>query len=290
MRQFIKSALAVLLVFSIPLYQVIHFSFQSGLYSYIALVPAVSLWLAWQRRHHFDQSGNANHPNLAWIFLVPGLGFLIWYGLRLLSPGGELSAQTSLALAMYAMVFLLAGFACRFLNLKTVGVLAFPLIFLLFLAPFPRFVEIGLEHFLQRGSAIVAHGFFKIAGTPVLRDGTYFRLPGFSMEVAPECSGINSTVALLLTSLVAGQLLLRSPRKRATLALLVLPIALVRNGLRVVTIGELCVHIGPEMIDSYIHHHGGPIFFALSLVPFSLLLFYLLKSERLTPSIKKSVT
>jgi len=60
----------------------------------------------------------------------------------------------------------------------------------------------------------------------------------------------------------------------------VLPIALARNGLRVFVIGELCVRIGPEMIDSYIHHHGGPIFFALSLIPFSLVLLWLVKADR----------
>ena len=32
-------------------------------------------------------------------------------------------------------------------------------------------------------------------------------------------------------------------------------------------IGLLCVHVGPHMIDSYIHRQGGPIFFALSLGP-----------------------
>ena len=33
------------------------------------------------------------------------------------------------------------------------------------------------------------------------------------------------------------------------------------------------------MIDSPIHHHGGPIFFALSLIPFFLFLIWLRKSE-----------
>ena len=159
--------------------------------------------------------------------------------------------------------------------------MAFPLGFLIFLAPFPVFVEKGLEYFLQNASSMVAYGIFQLAGTPVFNDGNYFRLPGFCLQVAPECSGIHSTIALFLTSLVAGQLLLRTPWKRGVLALVVLPIALLRNGVRVVVIGELCVHIGPEMIDSYIHRHGGPIFFALSLVPFLFILYLLLKSDRL---------
>jgi hypothetical protein len=33
------------------------------------------------------------------------------------------------------------------------------------------------------------------------------------------------------------------------------------------------------MINSYIHRHGGPIFFALSLIPFFLLLAIVRKSE-----------
>jgi exosortase/archaeosortase family protein len=60
----------------------------------------------------------------------------------------------------------------------------------------------------------------------------------------------------------------------------VIPLALLRNGFRVFVLGELCTHIGPQMIDTPIHHQGGPLFFALSLIPFFLLLVWLRKSER----------
>jgi len=42
---------------------------------------------------------------------------------------------------------------------------------------------------------------------------------------------------------------------------------------------QLCVRVSPGMIDSYVHRHGGPIFFAMSLIPFFLLLVILRKSE-----------
>ena len=289
MRSFIVSVLVLLCGFSVPLFQVVQLSRQNGLYSYIVLIPFVSLFLIWQQRDRLDGSPGPGCRGLAWLFLSAGLGFLAWYLLLLFDPGA-VPEQNVLALAMYALVLLIAGAACLFLNRKTLGVLGFPLGFLIFLAPFPVFVETALEHLLQRGSAVAAHALFQVVGTPVLRTGTFFRLPGFSLEVAPECSGINSTVALLVTSLVAGQIFIRSPWKRAILALLVVPIALLRNGLRVFTIGELCVHVGPEMIDSYIHHHGGPIFFALSLVPFSLILFFLVRSERLRRPARQSAT
>jgi len=61
--------------------------------------------------------------------------------------------------------------------------------------------------------------------------------------------------------------------------LVVIPLALLRNGFRIFVIAELCVRMGPQMIDSPIHRRGGPVFFVLSLVPLFLLLLYLSKRE-----------
>ena len=85
--------------------------------------------------------------------------------------------------------------------------------------------------------------------------------------MARECSGIRSTVVLFITSLLASHLFLKSPWRRFVLVAFVIPLAIVRNGFRILVIGLLCVHIGPHMIDSFIHHRGGPIFFVLSLIP-----------------------
>ena len=64
------------------------------------------------------------------------------------------------------------------------------------------------------------------------------------------------------------------------LAAAVIPLALLRNGFRVFVIGELCVRVSPDMIDSWVHKQGGPFFFALSLIPFSILLYFLYRADR----------
>jgi exosortase/archaeosortase family protein len=64
------------------------------------------------------------------------------------------------------------------------------------------------------------------------------------------------------------------------LVALVIPLAIARNGFRILVIGLLCVYIGPHMSDSFIHHRGGPIFFALSLIPLSLFLFWLRRHDK----------
>ena len=59
----------------------------------------------------------------------------------------------------------------------------------------------------------------------------------------------------------------------------IIPLAILRNGFRILVIGLLCVNIGPQMIHSLIHRRSGPVFFVLSLIPFLLVLWLLRKGD-----------
>jgi exosortase/archaeosortase family protein len=83
-----------------------------------------------------------------------------------------------------------------------------------------------------------------------------------------------------VVSLAAGYLFLRAPWKRALFTLMVVPLGILRNGVRIVTIGELCTHYGPQMIHSYLHRKGGWIFFLVSLGPLLALLWVLARSDQ----------
>jgi len=198
----------------------------------------------------------------------------------LANAGHLLKQEDYLALTSIAFLSFLVSGALLFLGADLLRQIAFPVALLLFMVPFPSVWLRQIESFLQHRSADVADMLFGMAGTPFLREDTFFQLPGMPLEVAPECSGVHSTLILFITSVLAGYWFLRAPWKRAVLALLVLPLAVFRNGLRIFTIGELCVYVDPQMIHSPIHTHGGPLFFVLSLVPFFLLLALLRKGEQ----------
>jgi exosortase len=115
---------------------------------------------------------------------------------------------------------------------------------------------------------------------PVFRDGYVFELAGARIQVAQECSGIRSSVALVLSGLLASNLLLHSHWHRAVLLALIIPIAIIRNGARIWLIAWLCVEHGPHMIHSVYHKQGGPVFFALSLLPLIAVLWVFVRRER----------
>lgn len=247
---------------------------DNTLYSHIPLIPCVSVYLVWIQR---NQTAGTSRP--PWILgIVPAAASITFLCIRLF---GELSAPENINAAT-ASSFVCAIWAAALVSFsrQTLRTHWFAIVFLVFMIPFPIPVEHGIESFLQHGSAECAYWMFKALGTPLLRDELIFRLPGITLEVARECSGIRSSLVLLITSLVGGQLFLVSGWRRGILAFAVIPLALVRNGLRVTVIGELCVQVGPHMIDSFIHHQGGPIFFAISLIPFAGLTWLLMRGEK----------
>jgi exosortase/archaeosortase family protein len=83
--------------------------------------------------------------------------------------------------------------------------------------------------------------------------------------VADACSGIRSGIALILTALLAGHMFLRSPWKKALLVAAVLPIAVLKNGLRIVSLSLLAIHVDPGILAGRLHNDGGIAFFLLAL-------------------------
>lgn len=271
-------ALGVLLLaaFAPALVAWISFAWHDDLHSYVLLVPVVSVGLAWPRWPGRSEP-LASAPDLALAALALAafaLGVAAW------SRATNASSVDVLSLTVFAGW--LAGFAVLAFHAgrPLLRRLLLPLALLLFAVPFPSAVRQLLESGLQQGSAAVATLAFRLTGTPVLREDLVLTLPGFTMAVAPQCSGIRSTVVLLITAVVAAPVLLRRPSHRVWLLAAVVPLAVLRNGLRVFVIGELCVRVGPQMVHSPLHERGGPLFFALSLIPFCGLAWWLRARER----------
>jgi exosortase C (VPDSG-CTERM-specific) len=260
-----------------PLSDLARFSLHSELFSYVPLIPLISAYLIWTRKQAVPLDWSPAWKSAALAF-VAGIALLLGYWWRRYG-GWKPALEDYLALMTLSFLLLLLSAGLFGLGNRTLRAVAFPVALLFFMVPYPVLMLKAINIFFDQTSADAASVFFRMAGTPLVRENLVLNLPGFSLQVAPECSGIHSTLVLLITSLLAGNLFLSTGWKRALLTAFVLPLAIARNGFRICVIGELCIHVGPKMIDSPIHHQGGPIFFLLSLIPFFLLLVFLRKSE-----------
>jgi exosortase C (VPDSG-CTERM-specific) len=248
---------------------------QSDLHSHILLVPFIFGYLLYTQRRR---------PPAAYRSSIPGTVTVGAIGIAALAAltewHGRLSLNDGLALMALAFVSFAAAGGFLFFGSKWMAATAFPVVFLIFMVPLPDAAVDWLEKTSVLASADAAALFFNVTGTPLARYGTVFELPGIALRVAQECSGIHSSWVLFISSLLASHLFLRTRWRRIVLIAFVIPLGILRNGFRILVIGLLCVHVGPQMIDSAIHHKGGPLFFGLSLVPLFLLLWWLRRQEQ----------
>jgi exosortase C (VPDSG-CTERM-specific) len=270
-------AVVLAAVFGHSLLTLINYAAGSQLYSYILLVPFVSAYLLYLRRHQLPKNYAIDLP-LAIVSLAGGLGVLAFmYWLEF--AGRTLDINDRLVLLTLSFLCCLAAGGFFFLGRDWMRAAAFPLAYLIFMVPMPDAMADALETASKYASAEVANLLFHLSGTPFLRAGNIFELPNITIEVAQECSGIRSSWVLFMTSILAANLFLKTSWRRTVLVAFIIPLAILRNGFRIVVIGLLCVNLGPQMIHSLIHRRGGPVFFVLSLIPFLLLLWWLRKGE-----------
>jgi exosortase C (VPDSG-CTERM-specific) len=266
-----------------PLLDLLQFTYHSDLFSYIPLIPIISVYLIWTERKKMTMEVCPSKIGAAMAFILGGaIASTWWLGAR---AGWITDSQDYLALMTLSFLCFFWGACLALPGWKILRDAAFPAAFLIFAVPLPTGWVEQIDTFFQYTSAYAAKGFLNLARTPCYLHGLQLDMPGMSLVVAPECSGIHSTLVLLITSLLAGYLFLRRTSLRVILALSIVPLAILRNGFRIFVIGELCVHISPSMIDSPIHRKGGPIFFALSLIPLFLLLVFLRKRDSNEPKV-----
>jgi exosortase len=191
----------------------------------------------------------------------------------------HLSQNDLLALTTLGVVTIWIGGFVTCFGLPGMRVALFPLGFLLFAIPIPDALLSNIITTLQSASADVTEVLFKLSLIPVVREGFTFALPGLQIEVARECSGIRSSIALLLTGLLASHLWLRRWWSKAVVWLLIYPLAVFKNGLRIVTLCLLTLYVDEGFITGNVHTRGGIVFFGIALVMLLLALFVLRKLE-----------
>jgi exosortase C (VPDSG-CTERM-specific) len=266
---------AVTVLFGRPLFDLVALSLDNELHSHIPLIPLVSAYLLYTER---PRRAAALGTSFGWaaVFVAAAAGAVVWTTWW----GGSLSRIDTLALMTVAFLSLVAAGGFLFLGFVWMVSAAFPVGFLVFMIPMPDTMAGALEVASMKASADVAAFLLWASGTPFVRDDQVFALPGIVLRVAEECSGIRSSWVLFITSWLASHFFLKSRWRGLAAVLFVIPLGIVRNGFRILVIALMCVYIGPGMIDSVIHRHGGPLFFALSLGPLFLLLWWLRRLER----------
>jgi len=273
---FISLCLLVALLNFRLLKQLLEFSLNNEFASIIPIIPVLCGILIFKNRSIIFTQCRSSKISTG-IGIVLGVPSLIWLVAESSSRPDNVDT-----LSIRAFVFVVV-IICVFIACYGIAVFRsalFPVLMLFLMVPIPNALLQHMIAALQQGSAEGSAILFKLTGTPFFRDGTLFTLPGINIEIASECSSIRSSLALLYSSLLASYLFLKSPGRRLALILIAIPLSMLKNSIRIVTISLLAIHIDTRFLtESSLHQQGGIVFFILALFLLLPALLWLRKSE-----------
>jgi len=259
-----------------PLKQLVSFSLHVGHSdsSHVLLIPFVSaVLLFWKRNTLFRDVRSA-----ALLSVIPFAAAVILYRFGM-TRAAELTEGDYLAATVGAVILTWLGGVVAFYGVPTFRAGLFPLLFLALAVPVPSRLFHDTARFLQIGSTWLVSALFTLSGTPAYRNDFVFMLPGLTIEVAEGCSGIRSTLGIVILTLVAAHLLLKSSWTKAALLAAAVLISLLKNAVRIATLSLLAIHWDKGFITGRLHNDGGIVFMLIGLALLYPVLALLIRSE-----------
>ena len=220
------------------------------------IILAVTLWLMWRCRHQVVDAVAEPWPWLGAAILVPGL--LVYVLGR---------SQSILMLEVGSHIVVLVSVILMFLGVKSLRVLWFPLVFMLFMVPLPEVVVASITGPLKSAVSAVAATLLYSLGYPVGHAGVVLTVGQYQLLVADVCAGLTSMFTLEALGLLYMNLMRYADVLRnVIMAILIVPIAFIANVVRVSFLVLITYHLGDEAGQGFTHSLAGVVLFIAGLL------------------------
>ncbi len=224
-------------------------------YTHAYFILPVSLFFAWTKRAELRLAANQITTNLSSDL---GYGFLALMGLSVALFAWRQDYVFLVTLALLPILFGLVGFLY---GSQASNILAFPILYLLFMVPPPLGIIDTLTVPMRYGVSMATEHFLRFFGYPITREGLLLFLRGHEVYLGEACSGFRSLITL--SSLGSAYIYWTSGpmAKKWTMAGALAPLAIIGNFLRVVSVVLVTNYIGINQAQKFYHDFSGFVIF-----------------------------
>lgn len=220
------------------------------------LIIAGALWLVWQSRDRLRSIAIAPALVSGWIFLLSGL--MLMFVAR--TQGVLTFEALSVLPVVIGCVLIVAGW-------PALRILSIPIAFLFFAVPMPDWLidtaTIPLKVFISNTVTSVLYHL----GYPVAQNGVMIMIGSYQLLVKDACSGMNSIFALSAIGVFYALVFRPSEKIRGVLLVLaIVPITILANFVRVITLVLVAYYGGPDLLEGIIHDLTGIGLFVVALI------------------------
>ena len=229
-----------------------HWSTSDGAHGPIILVSG--LWLLLRDRRHLSFSPGSTSG----VWLLPGIPLLL---IALYGRGFSLLGVESAA--VYVTLILLASY---YWGLPAIRRNWVAIAYLGFIVKPPYMLVAEWTQPLKIAISQASVALLQMLDYPIAASGVLIQIAQYELLVQQACAGLGSLLTLLAMGMVYVHLSRPENGKHAALLLLlIVPIALLANLLRVLILVLLTYHAGDRVAQSFAHDLAGMVTFFLSL-------------------------
>jgi exosortase len=172
-----------------------------------------------------------------------------------------ISIETAALYVIFLLMFV------RMFGVDEVKRQAFPLFYLGFAVPPPGWLIDQITAPLQTLVSVAATAVMSSLNYPIYRQGVVMIVGPYQLMVENACAGMNSITGLTAISLLYIYLMRRaSLAYAALLAMLILPVAIAVNIIRVCALVLITYHLGDAAAQGFMHATTGLVLFGLAVI------------------------
>lgn len=220
-------------------------------YSHGYLIPFVSLWVVWYKRDDLFAAPK-KICSVGLVVIITALT-MHWLGAKM--------QQTRISLI--SLIMLIWGVPFYFFGWQVAKILIFPCAYLMFCVPL-NFLD-ALAGPLQRVATSMGHSALLGLGIECERVGTMLRSPYFDLNVEAACSGLRSLLAMTALTAVYAYFTQKTLVKKWLLFILSIPIAVIANIGRIISIALVSITTGQKFGAGLHHDWSGYVLFSLAI-------------------------
>lgn len=220
------------------------------------IVLATGLWLLFRL---WPGAASALRTPPIWRVALLLAVFLPGYALARITQVVEVEGYMMYACLLTAMYSVVGGAVMR--------LLWFPLFYIAFMFPPPDTLVAAITLPMKVGVSQAAITILHALGYPIGGQGVMIYIGQYELLVAAACSGLNSIISLSAISLFYIYIRHQAEWRYALLlVLLIVPVALIANLVRVMILILLTYHMGEAAAQGFLHNFAGIVMFAVALL------------------------
>lgn len=253
------SALFIYIYFDTFVWMIGRWLATDSYYSHGFVVPFVSAYLVWKNRAYIHRKDRSD----LWETIMGVVLLLGGVGLHCAGVLFKISFLSGLSL-----IPLLLGMVIYIYGSEVGRRLLFPILFLLAMVPLPMSLIADLSLKLKLLAAEIAISVVSLTGIVVVQEGSFIHFVNASLVVGDVCSGLRSLIALLAFGALFAYISGLSGPMRAVLFIASVPIALLANSVRIITLCLIANQWGSEVATGKIHDITGILIFIVAFILF----------------------